>query len=428
MKHVLLVCPAAWDMAQIPSSRTFPRDAYTLHLAGEEAEDYPTTFDATGFIDRVVDEWHGKRLDGVTSSSDYPGCIVAAAIAQELGLPGPRPEAVLTCSHKYYSRLAQQRSVPEATPPFALVNPAAPDPAALPLSYPLFVKPVKSWFSILAEPMASPGALRAFVATPEVREHLTSFVAPFNRLLRRYTQFERDGSYLIAEGLLSGTQVTVEGFVFHGQVEVMAVVDSVMFPGTKSFQRFDLPSALSEAAQDRMAEVVTRAIRATGLDDSLFNVELFFDPVTDRIAIIEINPRMCGQFADMMESVHGTNTYEILLALATGQRPTFRRGAGRHQVAASFPLRSFEDARVAKLPDAARIEAVRAQLPITCVKAGYYREGQLLSDLPENSDGMTWRYGVINAAASDHPALLRTFEAAREALDFRLAAVSRPHW
>src|SRR5437773_12291857 len=158
-KHVLLVCPSAWDHAQIPASRTLRRDDYVLHFAGEEAEDYPATFDVLGFVDETVRAWRGRRLDGVTSSSDYPGCIVAAAIAQELGLPGPTPDQVLTCSHKYYSRLAQQRTVPKATPRFALVDPQR--AGELPLAFPLFVKPVKSWFSILAERMASPEDLEA---------------------------------------------------------------------------------------------------------------------------------------------------------------------------------------------------------------------------------------------------------------------------
>jgi hypothetical protein len=420
-KEVLLVCPAAWDMAQIPASRTLRRDDYVLHLAGEEAEDYPTTFDALAFIDQMVRQWRGRRLDGVTSSSDYPGCIVAAAIAQELGLPGPSPAAVLTCSHKFYSRQVQRHVVPEATPNFALVTPET--LRHLPLPFPLFVKPVKSWFSILAELMSSPEALETFLARPDVREHLTTFVGPFNALVRRYTNFEYDGGYLIAEERLSGEQVTVEGYSLQGEVEILGVVDSVMFPGTKSFQRFDFPSHLPQAVQDRMADLAARAIRGIGLENSLFNVEMFYDAATDRIGIIEVNPRMCGQFADLMESVHGTNTYEILLALATGERPSFKRHVGRFQVAASFPLRSFEDRRVVRLPDAAQIEAVRQRWPVTCVKAAYYQAGQRLSDLPENSDGLTYRYGVINLAGPDWSTLLADFEVAREALDFRLERV-----
>jgi len=403
---------------------------YDLHFAAEEAEDFPHTFDALGFIDETVRTYGpggSAHIDGITTSSDYPGCIVAAAVAQHLGLPGPAPDRVLACSHKYYSRLAQRDAVPEATPRFAIVNPTefpTLTPAQFGLDFPLFVKPVKSWFSILAERMDSCDELVTFLQQPDVQHHLTAFVGPFNALLRRYTDFHYDGGCLIAEDLLSGVQVTVEGFCAGGDVRIVGVVDSVMFPGTKSFQRFDYPSALPAKVQERMADIARRAIRRIGLDQALFNVEMFYDAPTDRIAIIEINPRMCGQFADMYQSVAGTNTYEILLALATGLPARFRRGAGRFKVAASFPLRSFEDRHVVRLPTPDQIEEVKRQLPVTIVKHAYYREGQKLSDLPENSDGVTYRYGVVNMAGDDLPSMLRDFEEAQRRLGFVLERVS----
>ncbi len=36
---------------------------------------------------------------------------------------------------------------------------------------------------------------------------------------------------------------------------IMGVVDSIMFPGTLAFSRFDYPSALPEGVQARMAEI-----------------------------------------------------------------------------------------------------------------------------------------------------------------------------
>jgi hypothetical protein len=425
-RSVLVVCPSSWDHVQVPATRSARLGDFDVRFAAEEAEDFPHRFDALGFIEQIVSRFNAgssERIDGVTSSSDYPGCIVAAAIATALDLPGPAPERVLACSHKYYARLAQRRAAPEATPRFAIVDPSTPSRVTRTMEFPLFVKPVKSWFSILAEPMDSLADLKAYVHRPDVRSHLTEFVGPFNRLVRRYARFEYDGSYLLAEELLRGTQVTVEGFVSGGHVQIIGIVDSVMFPGTKSFQRFDYPSALPEDVQRRMEAVVRRIIVEIGLDQSLFNVELIYDRASDRVAIIEINPRMCGQFADMMESVNGTNTYEVLLELATGQRPDSCAGAGTFKVAASFPLRAFEDARVVRLPDPEEIEDVKRQFPVTIVKSGYYREGQRLSDLPENSDGLTYRYGVINMAGDDRPSMLRDFEEAHRRLSFVLEPV-----
>ena len=49
-------------------------------------------------------------------------------------------------------------------------------------------------------------------------------------------------------------QVTVEGYAFGGEVDILGVVDSIFFPGTLAFSRFDYPSALPEGVQERMAE------------------------------------------------------------------------------------------------------------------------------------------------------------------------------
>ena len=169
MKRLALLCPNSWDDVQIARAQGLWQGRYEVIPYGEDAEGDPAAFDALGFIDQAVRQLGAKGIEGVTSSSDYPGALVAAAIAKELGLPGPAPSAALRCAHKYYSRLAQQEAVPEATPPFCLVDPARLDERPFPLVFPCFVKPVKSWFSVLARRVDSFAELRDWVAQPEVR-------------------------------------------------------------------------------------------------------------------------------------------------------------------------------------------------------------------------------------------------------------------
>jgi hypothetical protein len=165
-----------------------------------------------------------------------------------------------------------------------------------------------------------------------------------------------------------------------------------------------------------MTEIVLRLVRHVGLDDSLFNVELFHDPATGRVTIIEINPRMVGQFADLREMVDGTNTYEVLLAVAAGEPPALRRAAGRFPVAASFPLRAFEDRRVLRVPGAARLAEVRRRRPVSVVKV-YCRPGHWLSEEGQ-SDGLTHRYGVVNMGGRSLESLLAEFAAVEGELGF----------
>jgi hypothetical protein len=424
MKRVLIVSPNSWERQQLADA-PFVRGQYELLYHGENAEEAPGTFDALGFVAATVEAFRDQRLDGVASSSDYPGCLIAAAVARDLGLPGAGPGKLLLCSHKYYSRIAQREAVPEATPGFALVDPN--DATVDGLAFPLFVKPVKSWFSVFARKVDSPADLRAFVGRPQVRAFLDEFTRPFNQLLRQYTDLERDARYMLAEELASGDQVTVEGFVHRGRVEIMGVVDSVMHPGTISFARFDYPSRLSPEVQVRMEEIARRAVAHVGLDESLFNIEMFHDPATGKITIIEINPRMVGQFADLHEKVDGTNTFELLLALATGDEPAMRRGAGTYRQAASFPLRVFDDRLIARVPRPEELAAVDARFPGTRLTL-YCHEGQRLSDAGDDQNDMSsFCYGIVNMGGPDLPGLLRSFDEAYGQLGFRLEEVpARP--
>ncbi len=413
------MCPTAWDAAQLPG---LPRLSVDVETYGDDVEHNPGAFDADRFIAEAVEHLSAIGVDGVTSSGDYPGCLVAAFIARELGLPGPAPESVLRCSHKYYARLAQQAAVPEATPRFELIDPDAFDQDSLTLSFPLFVKPVKSWFSQYARRVDTFDQLRRFVDSPRLRAHLATFVRPFDQLLARFSGFTYHGGYMLAEEVLSGHQVTLEGFVQRGVMRVVGIVDSLMYRDTLSFKRFNYPSALNPRVARRMAVIAERVIAHIGFDDGLFNIELFYDERTDGVHIVEINPRMCAQFADLMQSVNGTNTYEVLLAVAAGTEPPALRRHARFRVATSYVLRSFGDATVAASPDPAKILAIKERFPVTLFTTSY-RSGQRLSEVDYESDGYSYRYAVVNVAGIDRATLERDLGAVRRRLGYRLAPV-----
>lgn len=415
---VLLVCPTMWDDAELPAAAL--RGGYEVIPYGTDVSEHPERFDALAFIEQVVAEFRGRELAGVMASDDYPGSIVAAAIARALGLPGPAPETILLCQHKYYARQAQQGAVPEAVPHFTLVDPHRLPETAGALSFPVFVKPVKSFFSVLAGEVHGADELAAVVR--EAAPHLRDFVKPFNQLLRRYTSLALDGGYLLAEQPLRGVQVTVEGFVFHGEVGIIGVTDSIMYPGTISFERFEYPSALPASVQERMAAVATRVVRAVGFDDGLFNIEMFHDPATDAVSIIEMNPRMCPQFADLVEKVHGVSSYDIALSIAAGERPPWPSpAAGAYPVAASFAMRQFTDAVVERVPDAGDVARLLGRFPDARLKI-LCRPGHALSE--ELQDGKSYRYAVLNLGGTSRSDLLARYEEAMRSLPFDFTPVA----
>jgi biotin carboxylase len=368
--------------------------------------------------ERILASLGGINVDAVISTDDYPGSALAAIIAGRLGLPGPDPRAVLISQHKYLSRVAQAKLVPDAVPPFCLIDTA--EGAALPedIGFPLFVKPVKSFFSVGAEQVATRAELAALL--PRWRA-LDQFFLPLERMLERYAGESIGSKRLIGEGVLKGVQVTVEGYAFGGKVDVFGVVDSIMFRGTIAFARFNYPSCLPESVQARMTGIAITLMEGLHFANGLFNIEMMYDAETGDVSVIEINPRMASQFADLYEKVDGISSYQVLLDIARGRRPSFARGQGRYSFAASCVLRAFADHHVMRIPDEAEVERIAVLHPDTRVEL-HATTGRKLSD--ELNDGHSYRYGIINVGGADLADVLQKFEAVNEALGIVLMPIA----
>lgn len=420
-KHILVVGPSVWDRESLALPRVARDHRFTF--IGEEFQEYPSLleglrFDVFAYVRRVLREQRGKTFSGVVGTGDYPGCMLAPLLAAELGLPSPPPQAVVVLSHKFYSRQIQQRLVPHATPAFASLDPFARRPACA-LPFPFFVKPVKGTMSIRARMVRNAAELTSalrFTLRERLQGHL--LFRPYGQLLRRYTDATVPPHHFIAEAPLTGDQVTVDGFIQNGHVVVTGIVDSVMYPGTHSFRRFEYPSNLPTSVQRRMVHITTTLMAGSGLDQTCFNVEMFHDATQDSVHVIEVNPRMSYQFADLYERVDGMNTYDAQLALATGTPVNWPTRQGRDGAAASFVLRRFTDARVTSVPTAAELSRVSAMFPGTTVKV-LCHVGHMLS--AQDQDVGSYRYAIINMGAPDAAELKRRFEKVEQTLTFNFA-------
>lgn len=380
-------------------------------LGRDGIEDAP---EVVQLIEKTVRLYEGAGLSGVTSGVAYPGMPVAAVVARRLGLRGPSVESVLLCEHKYYSRLAQHDLVPRATPDFGLIDPLNPR-APGGMKFPLFVKPVKSSFSMNARMVYGDEELRELVADGPMPG---AYLKPFDDLLGSYTEFGAGGSNFIAESPLEGAQVSLEGYAFGGRVHTLGIIDSVMYPGTISFKRFQYPSLLPAEVQQRMSRIAETFMKGIGYTDALFNVEFIYNPAADTVHIVEVNPKIASQFIDLFEKVDGTSSYRILLQVALGEEPDFTKGRGPFKLAASCVLRRFEDALVLRVPSREEISALRSKMPDARVEVTA-EEGRRLSDGMQ--DGRSFRYCVVNLGADSDEELEAKLELCERALDFRFA-------
>lgn len=409
-RRILVLFPDEWDRVAAADARF--RDRFDFSFEGFDLFRFPEnarlfTFDALAFVEGICRRYANARLDAVVTSDEQFGPFIAALVCERLGLPHTPVRAILEIQHKFYARRAFARIVPEANPEFALLRRDYAEPGDVPLPFPFYVKPAKAAFSVLARRVDSFEELRRHTRFGWLeRAIIERLVRPFEQVMRAYSGFEEHPFSMVCEGLLPGRQVTVNGFARDGEVTMLGVVDSIMYPGTDQFQRFQYPSTLTHQEQARAEAIATKLVRGIGFRHGMFNIEMRLDPADGRPRLIEMNPRAAGQFYDLFERVDGYNLFDALLDLESGREPVIRRREGRDRHAASFVLRDLSGAGLSRWPSGAEIAALREA----------NRDGHLMLYPKRGADlrrEMKWlgsyRYGVFNVGAATVEELFARF-------------------
>lgn len=332
MPDVTVVCPQERDRTLIREAGLEGR--YRIEYDGADL-DTISDFDPRAFVDHLV----GAKPAAVVATKDR-SALLAALVGEQLGLPGPKADAVINCQHKARGRRIHGEVVPAATPRFEEIRHADDPPPACPP--PWFGKPIVGRLSQGAWRIDDPAEFGA-LADP------SGYAADWARIAKLAGGPAPSATGFLVEELARGREVTLEGYVYRGSVTVIGITDSVMYPETNSFERFEYPSTLIQARQDELGDVAHRVVPALGLDTAFFNME-FVAPAEGPATLIEVNGRIASQFAPMMQATHGRSTYDALFALASGQDPAWR-SSEPDGVAVSYVLRVFRDAFVESVPD-----------------------------------------------------------------------------
>lgn len=394
-----------WDRLQL---QHLQRDGLArFSTAGFDLFSFPgnlrlATFDLEAFADRVARRGRREGWRGVLSHHEQYGALAAALVAERLRLPGASPASILAAQHKLHARRVLAQVAPQASLGFAPLPSGYGEPVPAGLAYPCYAKPVKAAFSVLARAVADRAELQRHVAFSRAERWLLHrLVEPFDRVCRaRLPQAGSAHRLILEEPVPAATpQYNLDGWVADGRVRALGVVDAVMVPGTQAFMRWELPSRLPETVQQRALEVAQRFLAAIGFRQGLFNLEFFHDPATDRLSVIECNPRLAAQFGDLYRRVTGIDPHAIGVALALGEDPlALPRREPSAGVAASLVYRSFAGQPVPPPPSRAR----RAALAREAADA-------LLFSLPKSPRGRArdyaWtgshRYGIVHLGARD---------------------------
>ena len=385
-----------WDAsAYAVLKNRYPHDTAGFDLFSFPSNVHLAWFDMERFTERMARRAMRRGYRAVVSNHEQFGALAAALLAERMSWPGTPVKAVLACQHKLHARQVLDRVCPEANLAFAPLEARYGDPIPDGLTYPLFIKPVKAAFSVLARSVANRDELQAHTRFGAwelwVIRHL---VDPFERIASKRMSGVPSAHCMMIEEPMHGRQYNLDGYVREGALHEVGFVDSIMYPGTQSFMRFDYPSRLPPLARIQALDVARRFLAEVGFSHGMFNMEFFYDAASGRLTVIEFNPRLASQFSDLYRRVDGVDLHEMTFALAHGRDPaSLPRAAATADAAASFVYRTFDQRVAPAMPGRAARARLHAQFPDALLYTYPKQEDQTARDFKWLG---SHRYGIMH--------------------------------
>jgi len=293
--------------------------------------------DEDASVEAIVAAARTAPLDGLITVGDRP-TVIAARVAERLGLPGHPPSAAAIARDKQKTR-ERLRDAGLAVPWFV---PSRIDADARILasqvSFPCVIKPVSL--------SGSRGVMRA--------DNPGQFAVAFNRLaaLLRLpdVRAERNeaSDRVLVEGFIPGAEFALEGLLDRGILQVLAIFDKPDPLDGPFFEEtlYVTPPAIDAEVEQRIVDAVTRAASAIGLTHGPIHAECRVNE--QGVFVLEVAARPIGglcarslRFVRAPDSASGSGVREI--DPSSGSSSRFSAGSGFSRIAAPGTSCSLEE-------------------------------------------------------------------------------------
>jgi biotin carboxylase len=265
-------------------------------------------------VQAIVDRVSRQPVDGILTVGDGP-VLIAARVAEALGMPGHPPEAAAASRDK---RLLRQRlQAAGLRVPWFTTVPLDTDPGALldRVPFPCVVKPLAL--------SASRGVIRA--------DDGRGFVEAYERLRRLLkspeieTMREPATRMIHVESYIEGDEYAIEAVLDRGRLQIFAIFDKPDPLVGPFFEEtvYVTPSRLPAGAQAALVRTVEDAVRAVGLLHGPVHAECRVCP--EGIFLLEVAARPIGGLCARAlrfdgPAGRGLPLEEVLLRHAMGER------------------------------------------------------------------------------------------------------------
>ena len=334
----------------------------------------------------------GVEPEAVATMGSDQAVLPTARLAERLGLPGLPVETAEIVADKRRMRAAfEAAGVP--TPRGREIGREDAAQALAEIGLPAVVKPVD-------------GSGQRGVTEVRSAEELPA-------ALERALAASRTGAAVL-ERYLEGDELTVNGFLLHGEYFPMSVTQRLLHPppplGVCIAHRY--PSGFSEGQERALFKLAHRASRAVGLETGPSYVQLRVGPT--RAGVIEVGARLGGgKDAELAKLVTGFDAIRAETLRALGRLTPSDLEPGE-------PIAPVGQVRFVVAPPG-RIVRLNAEpaLELDGVhEAGFYwREGMVLPPMTSGAE----RLGYLLLTAPDEPALDELTDRALSALDVEIA-------
>ncbi|MCC6644742.1 MAG: ATP-grasp domain-containing protein [Polyangiaceae bacterium] len=321
---------------------------------------------STGDADAVAEAVRATGARAIATTGSELALTTTTAVAARLGLPFyATPEVVHRCQAKDAMRAAYEAAgLP--VPRFAAASTLArAERFVAEVGLPVVVKPARGWGQRGVSRVERADLLpRAFAEAAAI---------------------SHGGAGVVLEEVIVGREVSVNGWVTDGALEVFSVTDREVFAGDRPLGVMRSEVCPSERTDDEVARAIdaaTRAQRALGLTRGPCYTQVC---VTSNGAVVfETAARCGGGFdADVTRLVSGVDLYRRTLGVALGDAALEREGAAHERHAAALVRFLAPPEGVARSVEG--VEAARACDGVVDA-ALYPRPGQRL-------------HGLVNAAS-----------------------------
>ena len=291
---------------QLPMIEKAREMGYITHVfawaAGDVGERAADFFYPISIVEKeaIAEKCREIGIVGVCSIASDLAAVTVNHVAHRLGLPGNSPECTLKSTNKYRMREAFAQAG-DPSPRSILVD-AETDLSAIPLTYPVIVKPL--------DRSGSRGITRLETADG-LREAVRGAMDQ---------GFEKKA---LIEEFAGGDEYSLEGISFRGEHHVLAMTLKYTTGAPHFIETGHLePAPVSPEIYQRAADVVKRALTTLGIENSASHSEIKIDR-DGNIRIIEIGGRMGGDCigSDLVRYSTGIDYVRAVIQVACGLPP-----------------------------------------------------------------------------------------------------------